>query len=1456
MPKRNVPAPEAGQAVETKINLSAFQAGEQIVYYDAGRHAWKKGVLDEAPAQAGKQIKIKVGGAEIKAGPVLKKLEMPAGEVTINGIKYKAEGTVADLRVGPEGEILCNLVSDDGKEKLEHVDVEMIKNVQQVETIEAEVDKKFEDIKKEIAKVSTIKKKELTSKFNGLQKKLDQLVSLLGTKEGMEEVEEEQIKNISQEIGKMQKELSDGVEELSKEVERITGTVIGKEGSLPEISDALLERRDREMKNSPLTRDWETKHQEWAGKKDAKEKWEKSKKNWDEWRLYLAGNPDQDDKDKWKKKRKIKDDPEDPGAAPAEAGNEPKKPEGEEMLFHIYEDLKAQLGANLLAPGFQEILKEVKERSDRKIRSSGLGTDMEHIAPGKEDQLKEIIGKAMAEILEKHKKEKGEAKKEDVFDFKKDKVELDTKIGALTAEAQGINIEALVKKCKELKEKIGKLKEGAEAEKDMVQIWEEIGELEMEIFKEKRKAVVEKKPEKEIDIPDHVLAEIFKGHPKEVAAAMRAIYEDELGAAEGGGKKTTDRVLEKMKNLFGAKPDPAVLEKLRQCGIRSWDQFKKLWDKKYAQDSARILHAWAQDDLRGDVARRTTSWDRIKAIKWQLAGRIATNIALVGGGAIAATALFASGGLAGVGLAAAGGAAGGGVRAALQKFLFGRRGFEDRKQKKLLELANRKKQEAIAELMQKRFGANEDKFEAGTENMFATLVAEAIREVNAEIGKKETVTGGPELAGKAKAIYIQHLKEFKWEGEEPTDEQKRQFAIAINILMEKGQAATQEAVRNADPLVVRMLDGIMAGYSGSAASKEKYGLKGAVTTTALGAAAGVAFFSSQWYARGAMGALGGAAAGYHYGEGKRLGRLEKAAESQVTDRLIKADRWRKDFEKGMITPEDTAALCDEISKFNRYLKGIADSEAEENIVALLQSPERAVLRKQMENLVYESYRRGLFAHLAILEMQKRSVEAAAEGKMTGGDRFKKWIKKNGERTIWAFGGAVAGAALAIAAGEGIKEVREHFGIGPGSLGRKLGIEQAPTDKAAFGGKAAAGAAEVTAASAARGAAGTETAQMAETIQGTATISKGQGILHATDKLMHDQPDYFKGWSKQQVHDWKVQELRDMGFKFRGGKWGYPVTVHEGAKVNLMVDAQGKPHLELGTEHITEHKYVQWKEAAPAEKVPGEDVYHKMPRYTNVQEETAAELRGEEFDTGKGYGPQPTAEEIKAAGQIYTRVEELPKAGAAGVAGEEIIRHEKAHAALDKELAGAKAKPSAADEVVRKPRGARAKVEIVEPGKAKAAALNIDRVQKNLNILHTDWNDWFGGNLAEDHGGVIEGLRQKVDLAISDRPDLQARFDQIVNNDNLTQQQKMDQLIGLLPPGALGTEERIFLGADYVRNDKLFTEVIQEGFRYTIAKNGSHAMKVEDLESGNFTFLSTGRNGYLYGVMPDGRVGRI
>lgn len=94
------------------------------------------------------------------------------------------------------------------------------------------------------------------------------------------------------------------------------------------------------------------------------------------------------------------------------------------------------------------------------------------------------------------------------------------------------------------------------------------------------------------------------------------------------------------------------------------------------------------------------------------------------------------------------------------------------------------------------------------------------------------------------------------------------------------------------------------------------------------------------------------------------------------------------------------------------------------------------------------------------------------------------------------------------------------------------------------------------------------------------LNNREGILSGVNKIIHGHPDVFvhddgKAWTANEIHLWKVHELKEMGFKYEGGKWGHPMTVHGGAEVEVYVK-DGQPHFKLASdEHVTFNKNYKW-----------------------------------------------------------------------------------------------------------------------------------------------------------------------------------------------------------------------------------------------------------------------------------------
>jgi hypothetical protein len=94
-------------------------------------------------------------------------------------------------------------------------------------------------------------------------------------------------------------------------------------------------------------------------------------------------------------------------------------------------------------------------------------------------------------------------------------------------------------------------------------------------------------------------------------------------------------------------------------------------------------------------------------------------------------------------------------------------------------------------------------------------------------------------------------------------------------------------------------------------------------------------------------------------------------------------------------------------------------------------------------------------------------------------------------------------------------------------------------------------------------------------QGLEEIRKGEGPLHAINRLADAKGLHM---TKQEFRDWKMEELNRMGIINKGGKWGWPFTVHAGAKVEMYTGTDGEPHVRLIGEEgktITSHGSYHW-----------------------------------------------------------------------------------------------------------------------------------------------------------------------------------------------------------------------------------------------------------------------------------------
>ncbi|PIR03346.1 MAG: hypothetical protein COV60_00760, partial [Candidatus Magasanikbacteria bacterium CG11_big_fil_rev_8_21_14_0_20_43_7] len=126
--------------------------------------------------------------------------------------------------------------------------------------------------------------------------------------------------------------------------------------------------------------------------------------------------------------------------------------------------------------------------------------------------------------------------------------------------------------------------------------------------------------------------------------------------------------------------------------------------------------------------------------------------------------------------------------------------------------------------------------------------------------------------------------------------------------------------------------------------------------------------------------------------------------------------------------------------------------------------------------------------------------------------------------------------------------------------------------------------------------------------GTEGIKKGEGPLHAMNRLANANE---LDMTAKEFRAWKMDELRRMGIVVKDGKWGWPFTVHAGAKVELYTGTDGEPHVRLIGEEgktVTSHDTYRFhsEERTAAAKLADENNI-KQPENEAEYSKTRSEL---------------------------------------------------------------------------------------------------------------------------------------------------------------------------------------------------------------------------------------------------------
>ncbi len=1179
---------------------SAFALGDEVAYHDPDTNRWEKGRLATTPPiidRDNRRIFLEntgTGGIELRIPPkkvdkaVLNKtikisIEDVPGSHTL--VDYQVQRDAAGERqwnIGPDGEVEVTLVpvtAGRNHKEISNVNIDTLKNYQEVEEVENAVDAQMNTLRTQVDAINNIRRKELLAKLSALDKKVHKLVEETGHFDELGDLEPGQIKTMSTQIKELRRQAEEGAREIEAALRTVT-TEIGNRGAgdagKKRAATGMNTRIDRMQADNEKAftdyqadqlkdrayRQWQNEHAVWTRENvafnTAHTAWEAA--------VAAAGAA--------------------PAAAPAgggRAGGGGAANPGKEPTFSKVEPIAPEvpaglvlpttsrekainaneifntIRANVVAPGPQaadaafephrNIIAEVERRLTERKRDEGLAATDSYNTASSPQLEQRITGEIFSTVLEEWNAR--DVRVEMNFDFAAEQTELKTKINELLveADANGVNNRAT-----ELRAHLNTLntytKGTAGVETLLANIWTDIGRIEIDLFKNKnRKSANRSEQEKniDVDIPHTVLMDIFATRPQEVYNVMAEAYRNQGSNMRGAIETALRRVFEPSPTQNGPRvngnlqADEAMIARLRQYGIKDWRHFKKLWDEKLAPRAAVMMHEWAQDDVRNEAARNSSTWDKVWALRGQIASRIGLNIALVGGGALAVGAAIGSGG---IGAMALGGAVGGGIRAGLQKFVFGHEKFEKRKEEILKELEDRQREQAINNLLARRFGgnhANNPNFEQDSLRMFSSMLAQAAREASAEFVVKDTAVDRVGLNADSRRLYIQAIRDIEKGGDVPSEREKLACAIAIKKLQERTAESIEEAAEG-DPLVIRILDGVMAGYSGRSASKENYGLGGAATTVAIGAAAGAAFYAYNSGARMALGGIGGAAAGYHLADARfnrrELDNARNNAEAMYNQAAQLMEQILRDREAGaVINQANLIAATDQVQRLNRLLHGNADNVAEKQVAQLLVTPGETRLRKEIENLVYQAYRRGIFAQRALGALENHANAATREDQVTVANKTNAWFRKNGARAVGLVGGAALGAGAAFLAGFATRELKELMGIHPPAeahtgTGSKTGNVVKATEVAA----ATKAASELVPAH-------VEPAPAAAPVENSAYHEKGFVSV--------DHPNNIHN-----VSQWRHSIMEQMGYKFHGGKIDHALMFHEGAKIQL-VGADGK-----------------------------------------------------------------------------------------------------------------------------------------------------------------------------------------------------------------------------------------------------------------------------------------------------------
>ncbi|MDD2656387.1 MAG: hypothetical protein PHQ18_02340 [Patescibacteria group bacterium] len=628
------------------------------------------------------------------------------------------------------------------------------------------------------------------------------------------------------------------------------------------------------------------------------------------------------------------------------------------------------------------------------------------------------------------------------------------------------------------------------------------------ISKETENSIQEKTPV--IDMTEPMMQEILKSNFLVVEDALTSMLTEGLDYTDVNGVTALKpKILEKFKNLISENsPNPALLAKLREAGIKNWADFKKLWDEKLAGQAAASVDKMLQAVMKKEIANNISWWDKTKKFKGQIAARMAITTALVGGAAVGASlGVAALGGAAAIGVAA-GGTVGGGIRGALNKLLFGNKRMQARSERLQKELEDSKKGDVVKNIVGKVLGSLDSTIVASSNikelPSFSAILAQTTRDLTTEMSQLSEVaevTEAKDLQGNARVLYERALAHLEIKEEDV--ENKRKLAQIIFKMNGKGDSKA-ELLSKDDPKIMRLLESVVSIYSGKT---------GIVASAAMGGIVSLAYLADSEITRASMGALFGGIKGYKEGRARQVeSQQAKARGSIYTDisdlRAVNQTAFRDpSYSIDSLSAENRKVLRDKVIRLKRLVHinaepadlavfGIVKKDEKGNYVdynanviidkdGKLVDAEARMLFMDMRSAITDAERIGLLHErqedrknmgvvLEQLQARSKEIEEGLPKERKGLMRtFGNWLANKTYRNktfTYTVGGAVLGAASALLIGAAAKEIKEGIfgtpaggmnpdnlgGKGANALGEKAGVGAAAVAKAGENGGAIAG----------------------------------------------------------------------------------------------------------------------------------------------------------------------------------------------------------------------------------------------------------------------------------------------------------------------------------------------------------------------------------------------------------------